>query len=209
MLIPSCAKSPDCKKVLARYAARYPRFAQQSSKDGGGQLRSLPAWVPQPGDRIPSEREFGRSLKISRPSLRTGHWVSRGQGCGESSRDWNLCGRWATGFRESVSELDGISPRLSNLPGVWARITLEFSLSALAAERGKEEHHTALADTVAEMFADLGSPADYLIIAQTSGNPILATSWLPSLRRCTISGALILFNLQVVNHLHGESRNHS
>jgi GntR family transcriptional repressor for pyruvate dehydrogenase complex len=63
-----------------------------------------------------------------------------------------------------------------------ARIILEGSLAALAAERGKDEHYTALAEEVAEMFASIDSPADYLIhdvlfhriISQASGNPILA-----------------------------------
>ncbi len=44
-----------------------------------------------------------------------------------------------------------------------ARIILESHLAALAAERGKEEHYAALAEEVAEMFAAIESPADYLI----------------------------------------------
>ena len=43
-----------------------------------------------------------------------------------------------------------------------ARIILESHLAALAAERGKEEHHAALAEEVAEMFAAMDSPSDYL-----------------------------------------------
>jgi GntR family transcriptional repressor for pyruvate dehydrogenase complex len=84
-----------------------------------------------------------------------------------------------------------------------ARIILECNLSALAAERGKDEHHAALAEEVAEMFAALASPADYLIhdvlfhriIAQASGNPILAaimetvTSSMYDKRRKTVERA--------------------
>jgi len=63
-----------------------------------------------------------------------------------------------------------------------ARILLESGLAALAAERGKEEHHAGMAEEVAEMFATLANPSEYLIhdllfhriIAQASGNPILA-----------------------------------
>jgi GntR family transcriptional repressor for pyruvate dehydrogenase complex len=63
-----------------------------------------------------------------------------------------------------------------------ARIILESHVAALAAERGKEEHHAALSEEVAEMFATMDSPAEYLIhdllfhriISQASGNPILA-----------------------------------
>jgi GntR family transcriptional repressor for pyruvate dehydrogenase complex len=81
-----------------------------------------------------------------------------------------------------------------------ARIILESHLAALAAERGKEEHHAALAEEVAEMFGSMNSPTDYLIhdllfhriISQASGNPILAalietiTSALYDKRRKTV-----------------------
>jgi GntR family transcriptional regulator, transcriptional repressor for pyruvate dehydrogenase complex len=81
-----------------------------------------------------------------------------------------------------------------------ARIILESHLAALAAERGKEEHHTALAEEVGEMFASMNSPSDYLIhdltfhriVSQASGNPILAavietiTSALYDTRRKTV-----------------------
>jgi GntR family transcriptional repressor for pyruvate dehydrogenase complex len=63
-----------------------------------------------------------------------------------------------------------------------ARLIIESSLAALAAERGKEEHYAALAEEVAEMYAIADNPADFLvhdmlfhrIIAKASGNPILA-----------------------------------
>jgi GntR family transcriptional regulator, transcriptional repressor for pyruvate dehydrogenase complex len=84
-----------------------------------------------------------------------------------------------------------------------ARIILESSLAALAAERGKEEHHAAMAEEVAEMFAALANPIEYLIhdvlfhgiIAQSSGNPILAalmetvTSSMYDKRRKTVERA--------------------
>jgi GntR family transcriptional repressor for pyruvate dehydrogenase complex len=84
-----------------------------------------------------------------------------------------------------------------------ARIILESSLASLAAERGKEEHHTAMAEEVAEMFATIDQPTDYLIhdvlfhriIAQASGNPILAavmetvTSSMYDKRRKTVERA--------------------
>jgi GntR family transcriptional repressor for pyruvate dehydrogenase complex len=63
-----------------------------------------------------------------------------------------------------------------------ARLIMEGNLAALAAERGKEEHHAALAEEVLEMYAVADTPGDFLkhdvrfhrIIAQASGNPILA-----------------------------------
>jgi GntR family transcriptional repressor for pyruvate dehydrogenase complex len=85
-----------------------------------------------------------------------------------------------------------------------ARIILESSLTALAAERAREEHYAAMAEEVAEMFASLTCPSDYLIhdvlfhriIAQASGNPILAatmetvTSSMYDRRRKTVERAL-------------------
>jgi GntR family transcriptional repressor for pyruvate dehydrogenase complex len=63
-----------------------------------------------------------------------------------------------------------------------ARILLESNLAALAAERGTKEHHAALAEEVAEIFATVESPYEFLIhdvlfhrfLSQASGNPILA-----------------------------------
>jgi len=59
---------------------------------------------------------------------------------------------------------------------------IESQLAALAAERGTEEDHAAMAEEVAEMFASLEAPLEYLIhdiqfhriISKASGNPILA-----------------------------------
>jgi GntR family transcriptional repressor for pyruvate dehydrogenase complex len=61
-------------------------------------------------------------------------------------------------------------------------MSLECNLAALAAERGKRDHLTSLAEEVAELYATVDDPAEYLIhdirfhrtIAQASGNPILA-----------------------------------
>jgi GntR family transcriptional repressor for pyruvate dehydrogenase complex len=87
-----------------------------------------------------------------------------------------------------------------------ARIILEGNLAALAAERSKEEHHAALAEEVAEMFAAMDSPSDYLIhdvlfhriVSQASGNPILAalmetvTSSMYDKRRRTVERSIDL-----------------
>ncbi|MEI9968392.1 MAG: FCD domain-containing protein [Terracidiphilus sp.] len=73
-------------------------------------------------------------------------------------------------------------------------------LAALAAERGKQEQFSALAEEVADMFASMSTPAEYLIhdlmfhriVSQASGNPILAaiietiTSALYDTRRKTV-----------------------
>jgi len=158
----------------------------------------------QPGDKIPPEREFARTLKISRASLRTGigYLAAMGvmkirHGVGTFVADGPPdIGKASLGF---ISALHGFQS--------WqmfeARIILESNLAALAAERGKEEHHAFLAEEVAEMFASLTAPTEYLIhdvlfhriIAQASGNPILAaimetvTSSMYDQRRRTVERA--------------------
>jgi GntR family transcriptional repressor for pyruvate dehydrogenase complex len=62
-----------------------------------------------------------------------------------------------------------------------ARLVLESSVAALAAERATDEHVAELAEEVAEMYAALTDPQEYLIhdvrfhrtIARAAGNPIL------------------------------------
>jgi GntR family transcriptional repressor for pyruvate dehydrogenase complex len=137
----------------------------------------------KPGDKIPPEREFARSLKISRASLRTGigYLAAMGvmqvrHGVGTFVADGPP--EFAKAYLSFMGALHGFKP--------WqmfeARLILEGSLAAFAAERGNEEHHAALSEEVAEMFAAIGNPADYLIhdvlfhriISQASNNPILA-----------------------------------
>jgi GntR family transcriptional repressor for pyruvate dehydrogenase complex len=137
----------------------------------------------RPGDRIPPERELAPTLKISRASLRTGigYLVAMGvmrvrHGVGTFIKD---------GPAEFSKASLGLMSALYGFQ-FWqmfeARLIIESSLAALAAERGKEEHHAALAEEVAEMFACWDNPTEFLkhdmlfhrIIAQASGNPILA-----------------------------------
>src|SRR5271168_3171966 len=137
----------------------------------------------QPGDKIPPEREFARMLKISRASLRTGIGYMAAMGVMKVRHGVG------TFMAEGPAELGKSSlGLLGALHGFqsWqmfeARMLLESNLAALAAERGKEEHHSALAEEVTEMYAAVDKPSEYLIhdvlfhriIAQASGNPILA-----------------------------------
>jgi GntR family transcriptional repressor for pyruvate dehydrogenase complex len=165
-------------------------------------IRSLlESGVLKPGDKIPPEREFARSLKISRASLRTGigYMAAMGvmkvkHGVGTFVADGPP--EFAKAYLSFMGALHGFQP--------WqmfeARLILEGSLAAFAAERGTEEHHAALSEEVAEMFAAVGNPSEYLIhdvlfhriISQASGNPILAalmetiTSALYDKRRRTV-----------------------
>jgi len=155
----------------------------------------------QPGDKIPPEREFARTLKISRASLRTGIGYLAAMGVMKIRHGvGTFVADGPPEFGKASLSLMGALHGFQSWQMFEARIILESHLSALAAERGKEEHHAALAEEVAEMFASINSPSDYLIhdllfhriISQASGNPILAalietiTSALYDKRRKTV-----------------------
>src|SRR5579871_6131495 len=118
----------------------------------------------QPGDRIPPERDLARMLKISRASLRTGigYLAAMGvmkvrHGVGTFVADGPP--EFGTSSLSLMGALHGFQP--------WqmfeARIVIESQLAALAAERGSDEHHAALAEEVAEMYASIETPKEYLI----------------------------------------------
>ncbi len=137
----------------------------------------------QPGDQIPPEREFAASLKISRASLRTGinYLAAMGvlkvrHGVGTFVADG------PPEFDKASLSLMGVLHGFQSWQMFEARLILESSLAELAADRSNDEHHAALSEEVAEMFASLDNPTEYLIhdvrfhriISQASGNPILA-----------------------------------
>src|ERR1700734_2073170 len=110
----------------------------------------------QPGDKIPPERDLARSLKISRASLRTGIGYLAAMGVMKIRHG---VGTFVVDGPPDLGK--GSLSLIGALHGFqsWqmfeARILLESNLAALAAERGKEEHHAAMAEEVAEMFAAL------------------------------------------------------
>ncbi len=137
----------------------------------------------QPGDKIPPEREFARTLKISRASLRTGIGYLAAMGVMKVRHGvGTFVADGPAEFDKASLSLMGALHGFQSWQMFEARILLESQVAALAAERGKEEHHTALAEEVGEMFASMDTPSDYLIhdvlfhriISQASGNPILA-----------------------------------
>lgn len=155
----------------------------------------------QPGDKIPPEREFARALKISRASLRTGIGYLAAMGVMKVRHGvGTFVADGPPEFGKVSLSLMGALHGFQSWQMFEARMILESHVAALAAERGREEHHAAMAEEVAEMFAALETPADYLIhdvtfhriIAQASGNPILAaltetiTSTLYDKRRKTV-----------------------
>src|SRR6266481_3395721 len=137
-----------------------------------------------PGDRLPPERELARKLKISRSSLRAGIGFLSAMGVLKSRHG---AGTFVSSGPPALdsSSLSVLGALHGFLP--WqmfeARLVLESNVAALAAERATDEHIAELAEEVAEMYAALDDPQEYLIhdvrfhrtIARASGNPILGT----------------------------------
>jgi len=155
----------------------------------------------QPGDKIPPEREFARSLNISRASLRTGIGYLAAMGVMKVRHGvGTFVADGPAEFGKASFSLMGVLHGFQSWQMFEVRLIIESNLAALAAERAKEEHHTALAEEVAEIFASIDSPSDFLIhdvlfhriLSQASGNPILAalmetiTSALYDKRRKTV-----------------------
>ena len=141
-----------------------------------GELRS--------GDRLPPERDLAKQLGISRPTLRAGIRTLSAVGVLKSRQ----------GAGTFVVEA-GASPALDSNPlrllaslhgfssaeMFEARLLLEMAIAGLAAERATSEHLAVLAEELAEMFATLDEPEEYLVhdmrfhqtIAVASGNRII------------------------------------
>jgi len=159
------------------------------------------------GDKLPPERDFSRTLNISRASLRAGIGYLGALGVLKIKHGvGTFIADGPPEFNHASLSFIGALHGFQSWQMFEARIILECGLAALAAERGKEEHHAAMAEEVAEMFASLDTPSEYLIhdvlfhriISQASGNPILAaimetvTSSMYDKRRKTVERAIDL-----------------
>jgi GntR family transcriptional repressor for pyruvate dehydrogenase complex len=138
----------------------------------------------KPGDRLPPERELSKQLGVSRPSLRAGLRALSSMGVLKSRQGAG------TFVSDGPPTLDSEPLRLlAALHGFSfdhmfeTRSILEVGAAGLAAEHATSEQLATLADEIAEMYANLGDPQEYLVhdirfhraIADASGNPTLAT----------------------------------
>ena len=161
----------------------------------------------KPGDRLPPERELARKLKISRSSLRAGIGFLAAMGVLKSRHGAGTFVATGPPALDS-SSLTVLGALHGFLP--WqmfeARLVIESSVAGLAAERATGEHLAELAEEVAEMYASMDDPQEYLIhdvrfhrtIARASGNPILGalmetiTASLYDTRRMTVDNSVDL-----------------
>jgi GntR family transcriptional repressor for pyruvate dehydrogenase complex len=136
------------------------------------------------GDRLPPERDLAKLLGVSRPTLRAGIRSLAAVGVLQSKQG---AGTFVVEADASPS-LDSNSLRMmaslhgfTNAEMFEARLSLEMAIAALAAERATGDHLAAMAEELAEMFAALDEPEEYLVhdmrfhqtIAAASGNRIL------------------------------------
>ncbi len=136
----------------------------------------------KPGDRLPPERELARKLKISRSSLRAGIGFLSAMGVLKSRHGaGTFVSSGPPAFDSNSFSVLGALHGFLPWQMFEARIVLESNVAALAAERATDEHVAELAEEVAEMYATLTDPQEYLIhdvrfhraIARAAGNPIL------------------------------------
>ena len=136
------------------------------------------------GDRLPPERELSKQLGVSRPSLRAGLRALSSMGVLKSRQGAG------TFVSDGPPTLDSEPLRLlAALHGFSfdhmfeTRSILEVGAAGLAAENATSEQIATLADEIAEMYATLGDPQEYLVhdirfhraVAEASNNPTLAT----------------------------------
>ncbi len=161
----------------------------------------------KPGDRLPPERELARKLKISRSSLRAGIGFLAAMGVLKSRHG---AGTFVSSGPPALdsSSLTVLGALHGFLP--WqmfeARLVIESAVASLAAERATGEHLAELSEEVAEMYAFIDDPHEYLIhdvrfhrtISRAAGNPILGalmetiTASLYDQRRITVGNAVDL-----------------
>src|SRR5689334_6608137 len=138
----------------------------------------------KPGDRLPPERELSKQLGISRPSLRAGLSSLISMGVLQSRQGSG------TFLVDGPPALDSEPLRLlAQLHGFSfdhmfeTRSILEVGAAGLAAERATGDQLASMSEEIADMFASLDDPHQFLVhdvafhraVASASGNPTLAT----------------------------------
>jgi GntR family transcriptional repressor for pyruvate dehydrogenase complex len=138
----------------------------------------------KPGERLPPERELSKQLGISRPSLRAGLSSLISMGVLQSRQGAG------TFIVDGPPALDSEPLRLlAQLHGFSfdhmfeTRSVLEVGAAGLAAERATGDQMATMSEQIADMFAALNDPQQFLVhdvafhraVAAASGNPTLAT----------------------------------
>ncbi|MHB2009379.1 MAG: FadR/GntR family transcriptional regulator [Acidobacteriaceae bacterium] len=136
----------------------------------------------EPGARLPTERALAQRLKVSRSSLRAGIGFLSAMGVLKSRHgSGTYVAEGPPAFDASMLQMMGSLHGYQPLQMFEARLVIEQSLAGFAAERASDQHLATLAEEVAEMYAALDNPQEYLIhdvrfhrtLAAAAANPIL------------------------------------
>src|SRR5262249_48033922 len=152
---------PKTKPATA--PARLNKTNGQTSEQVVARIRALIAHGDlRPGDRLPAERDLAKQLGISRPSLRAGlrSLVAMGGRCARHGSGTYVA-------EEPLLDSEQLS-LMAALHGFTfdqifeARRVLEVQVASLAAERATGEGLAAIAEEVANMYATIDDPQQYL-----------------------------------------------
>jgi len=137
----------------------------------------------KPGHRLPAERELAKHLGISRASLRHGLRFLAAIGVVTSRHgSGTYIAHGPPVLQSEPLQVLADLHRFSYHDMFEARKVLECALAELAAANAKDEHLAVMAEEVAEMYATLDEPQEYLVhdirfhraVAAASGNQILS-----------------------------------
>jgi GntR family transcriptional repressor for pyruvate dehydrogenase complex len=137
----------------------------------------------KPGDRLPPERDLAKQLGISRASLRHGLRFLAAVGVLNSRRgSGTYIAHGPLVLKSESLQMLADLHQFSYDDMFEARKVLEVALAELAAQKAKDEHLALIAEEVAEMYAALDDPQEYLVhdirfhraVAAACGNQILS-----------------------------------
>src|SRR6188474_2199105 len=120
----------------------------------------------RPGDRLPPERDLAKQLGVSRPTLRAGISSLAAVGVLQPRRGAGTFVVEAEGppsLDSSALRLMASLQRFSPAEMFEARRSLEMAIAALAAERATGEEMAQMSEEIAEMFASLDDPEQFLV----------------------------------------------
>jgi GntR family transcriptional repressor for pyruvate dehydrogenase complex len=136
------------------------------------------------GDRLPPERELAKQLGVSRQALRAGLRAMSSMGVLKSRQGAGTFVSNGPPMLDSEPlRLLAALHRFSFDHMFETRSILEVGAAGLAAEHATGEQLATLADEIAEMYANLNDPQEYLVhdicfhraVAAASNNPTLFT----------------------------------
>ena len=137
----------------------------------------------KPGDRLPSERELANRLGMSRASLRDGLRFLAAIGVLDSRHgSGTYIAQGPPVLKSESLQVLAELHRFSYDEMFEARRVLECAVAELAAMNANDQGVAVIADEIAEMYAALDDPQEYLVhdirfhraVAAASGNHILS-----------------------------------